>query len=139
VTTWSQVFLGVIAIATLATAIVQVGVLVAAGLVVLRVGRLLEKVERELQPAFAQVNAIGRDAARAVSLAAAQVERADKLFTDVTRRIDETLSVVQSTIVAPAREGKAVLSALRAALDVLREARRHRRSHRAEEEDALFI
>jgi hypothetical protein len=139
VTTWSQIFLGVIAVATLTTAIVQVGVLIAAGLLARRVQRLVETVERELQPTFAQVNAMGRDAARAVSLATAQVERADRLFTDLAQRVEETVATVQATIVAPAREGKALLHALRAAIDVLRDARRRRARHRAEDDDALFI
>ena len=34
---WTEVFLGIIAVATLATAIVQVGVVVAAGLLVRRI------------------------------------------------------------------------------------------------------
>ena len=139
-TTWSQIFLGVIALATLTTAIVQVGVLIAAGLVARRIERLVDKVERELQPAFAHVNAIGRDAARAVSLATAQVERADHLFNDLAQKVEETVASVQATIVTPAREGKALLKALRAAFDVVREARRHARArHRADDEDALFI
>jgi hypothetical protein len=140
VTTWSQIFLGVIAVATLTTAIIQVGVLIAAGLLARRVQRLVETVERELQPTFVQINAIGRDAARAVSLATAQVERADRLFTDLAQRVEDTVATVQATIVAPAREGKALWHALRAALAVLRDARRRARArHRAEDEDALFI
>ena len=139
-TTWSQIFLGVIALATLTTAIVQVGVLIAAGLVARRIERLVDKVERELQPAFAHVNAIGRDAARAVSLATAQVERADHLFNDLAQKVEETVASVQATIVTPAREGKALFKAFRAAFDVAREARRHARArHRADDEDALFI
>ena len=139
-TTWSQIFLGVIALATLTTAIVQVGVLIAAGLVARRIERLVDKVERELQPAFAHVNAIGRDAARAVSLATVQVERADQLFTDLARKIDQTAATVQATIAAPARQGKALLAAFRAVLGAVGDARRRARTrHRAEEEDALFI
>lgn len=138
-TTWSQIFLGVIAVATLTTAIVQVGVLIAAGLLARRVQRLVETVERELQPTFVQINAIGRDAARAVSLATAQVERADRVFADLAQRVEDTMATMQATIVAPAREGKALWYALRAALDVLRDARRARARHRAEDEDALFI
>ena len=139
-TTWSQIFLGVIALATLTTAIVQVGVLIAAGLVARRIGRLVDKVDRELQPVFAHVNTIGRDAARAVSLATARIERVDHLFNDLAQKVEETVASVQATIVTPAREGMALLKALRAGLDVVREARRHARArHRAEDEDALFI
>jgi hypothetical protein len=140
VSVWSEMFLGVIAVATLAMAIAQVGVLIAAGFLARRVARLMDHVERELQPAFGHVNAIGRDASRAVALATAQVERADRLFGDLSKRVDETLAAVQKSIVAPAREGRALFNALRAALDGLRDARRDARArHRAEDEDALFI
>jgi hypothetical protein len=140
VSVWPGVFLGVIAVATLAMAIAQLGVLIAAGLLARRVARLMDQVERELKPAFGHVNAIARDASRAVSMATAQVERADRLFSDLSERIDETLATVQKSIVAPAREGRALFNALRAMLEGLRQARRSARArHRAEDEDALFI
>ena len=108
---WSEVFLGVIAVATLAMAIAQVGVFITASLLARRVGRLMD-----------------------------QVERADRLFSDLSQKIDETLATVQKSIIAPAREGRALFNALRAVLDGLREARRTARTrHRAEDEDALFI
>ena len=55
--TWTVVFLGIIAVATLATAIVQVGVCVAAGLLTRRLGRLVDEVEREVKPILGHVNA----------------------------------------------------------------------------------
>ena len=136
---WSEVFLGIIALATLAMAVVQIGVLVAAGRAVRRLSRFVDHAERELQPLMGHLNTIGRDAARAASLATAQVERADRVFADLAQRVEDTMATMQATIVAPAREGKALWYALRAALDVLRDARRARARHRAEDEDALFI
>ena len=138
---WSEVFLGVIAVATLALAIVQVGVFVVAGLAVRRVTRLISTVEEELRPIFGHVNAIARDASRATALATAQVERADKLFADVAARVDQALNEVQASLGRPAREGRAVLSALKAAIQALRDVRRGGRARqgRSEDEDALFI
>lgn len=137
---WTAIFLGIIAAATLAMAIVQVGVIVAAGRLARRVERLADQVEHELKPLFAHLNTIGGDASRAVGLAAAQVERADRLFADLAQRIDQTLATIQGAIVAPAREGRAMMSALRAALDALREFRAGRSGQRrSEDEDALFI
>ena len=135
----AELFLAIIAVATLASAIVQVGVIVAATLLVRRINRLATQVEQELKPLFAHLNAIGRDASRAASLAVAQVERVDRLLGDATRKIEQTLNTVQATIVAPAREGLALLSALRAAMDVLRDRRGRARQRGGEEEDALFI
>ena len=101
---WSDVFLGVIAVATLAIAIAQVGVMVAAGRLARRVDRLTDQFEQEMRPLFGHLNAIARDAARAAALATAQVERADRLFTDLAARVEEGVASLQSTIGEPARE-----------------------------------
>lgn len=137
----TEVFLGIIAFATLAIALAQLGVVVVAGLAARRVAKLAETVEHELKPLFGHLNAIGRDASRAAALATAQVERADKLFGDVAVRVDEALNSVQETIGAPAREGRALLSAFRAAFQAIREIRQHGRARqgRPDDEDALFI
>src|SRR5262249_8316697 len=137
----TELFLGIIAVATLAIAIAQIGVIVIAGLAARRVARLTETVERELRPLFTHLEAIGRDASRAAALATAQVERADHLFGDVALRIEQALDSVQSTIETPAREGRALLSAFRAAFQAIREFRHNGRSRqgRGDEEDALFI
>jgi hypothetical protein len=139
VSRWAEVFLGVIAAATLAMAIVQVGLIVVAGRLARRVDRLTDQIENELKPLFTNLNAIGRDASRAVAVAAAQVDRADRMFTDVAARIEQTVTLVQSNIVAPAREGRAVLAAARAMVAALRDARSRARQGRGDDEDALFI
>jgi hypothetical protein len=137
---WRDVFLGVIAVATLAIAIAQIGVIIAAGLMARRVGRMVEQIERDVKPLFGHLNAIGADASRAVALATAQVERADKLFGEVAVRVEQTLNAVQTSINAPAREGRAMLGAFRAALQAVRELRHARaRQGRGDDEDALFI
>ena len=137
---WAVTFLGIIAVATLATAIVQIGVLLAVTRLVRRLGGLLERAEQELHPSFSHVNAIARDASRAAALATAQVERADHLFADVSQKVGEAVGAVHATILTPAREGMALMEALRAILDSFRDARRNSRARqRAEDEDALFI
>ncbi len=138
---WSEVFLGVIAAATLALAIVQIGVFVAAGLAVRRITKLIAKVEEEMRPIFGHVNAIARDASRAAALATAQVERADQLFSDVAARVDQALNDVQASLGRPAREGRALFSAFKAAFQAIRDMRQQGRGRQArgEDEDALFI
>ena len=139
--TLGEVFLGVIAVATLAMAIVQVGVIVAAGRLARRVEELADRLEQDVKPLFGHLNAIGRDASRAAALATAQVERADQLFSDVAVRIDQALNNVQNSLGMPAREGRALISGFKAALQALRELRQNGRSRqsRNEDEDALFI
>lgn len=138
---WTVVFLGVIAVATLVMAVVQIGVIVAAGRVARRVERLADQVEREVKPLIGHLNTIGAEAARAASLAAAQVDRADRLFADVAVRVDQALNSVQASIGAPAREGRALISAFKAAFQAVRDLRHNGRSRqsRSEDEDALFI
>lgn len=135
---WGEVFLGIIAVATLATSVVQIGVLVAAGRAAKRIDRLADRVERELGPLFASLNSIGEDAARAASLATAQVEKVDRLVGDAVQRLEETMDVVQTAVSAPAREGAALIAGLRAIVGSIR-APRDRRARHAEDEDALFI
>jgi hypothetical protein len=141
VTGWGEAFLGVIAVATLAMAIAQISVIVAAGRLARRVDQLAEQFEREIRPLFAHLNAIGRDASRAAALATAQVERADQLFGDFTARVEQLLASVQASLGGPAREGRALISAFRAAFQAIRELRQQAAARRArsEDEDALFI
>ena len=138
---WTDVFLGIIAVATLTIAIVQIGVIVAAGRLARRIDSLAEQFERDVKPLFGHLDAIGRDASHAAALAAAQVERADQLFADVALRIEQGLNTVQSTLGVPAREGRALLSAFKAAIHAIRDLRHNARARQAhaEDEDALFI
>ena len=135
----AELFLAIIAFATLATAVVQIGVLVVAGVLARRLFQLTERVEREMKPIFGHLDAIGRDTARATALAAQQVERADRLFGDLAYRVEETMGVVQKAANAPAREMSAIMIGIRAALDVLRQTRQNRPRGRGDDEDALFI
>jgi hypothetical protein len=141
VTTTAEVFLGIIALATLASAITQIGVIVAAGRVARRVERLADQFEQDLKPIFGHLNAIGRDASRAAALATAQVERADQLFSDFATRVEQAMDNVQTSIGTPMREGRALLTAFRAAFQAIRELRQNGRSRqsRSEDEEALFI
>ena len=138
---WPNLFLGVIAAATILMAAIQVGAAVFAIGLARRVNRVAEQIEQDVKPLLASLNAISCDAARVASLAAVQVERADRLFADLSQRVEQTLAIVQNSIVAPAREGMAVVSGLRAAMAAFRELRdsARSRSRRAEDEDALFI
>lgn len=137
----SDTLLAVIAVATLAMAIAQVGAFVIAGLAARRLAKLTSSVEQQLRPLFGHLDAIGRDAARAAALASVQVERADKLFAEIVVRAEHILTTVQSSIETPAREGRAIWVALRAVFDAVREMRQNSRARqgRGEDEDALFI
>jgi hypothetical protein len=135
----AELFLAIIAVATLLIAVIQVGVLVAAGLLARRITRLVEKIERDLAPVFGHLDAIGREATRAATLATRQVERVDQLFADVAGRLEHTMNDVQKAVQAPVGQATALLMGVRAAMTALRELRPARARRRADDEDALFI
>lgn len=139
---WNQVFLGVIAAATALMAVVQIGAIVVLARVALRVQGILATIQTDIRPLIARANAIAEEASRTATLATAQAQKIDRLMTDLTRRVDETSAVLQQAIITPAREGLAVMAALRAGFGVLaglgfRDLRG--RPGRADDEDALFI
>jgi hypothetical protein len=138
VTTWATVFLGIIAMATLVTAILQVVVLVAAAQLVKRVGRFVDIVEQDVRPIIANVGSIARDASRVASLAAAQVERADQMLSSTVHRLEDLLTHIQTLVTNTLREGNALMMAVRAVMAVIR-AFQGRRRRRGEDDDALFI
>jgi hypothetical protein len=142
----TEFFLGVIAISVLAMAIGQVVAVMLAARAMRQVGEAVGRVEETLRPIVANVQRISEDAARATSLATAQVERVERLMDDVVRRVDETLTTVQETIVAPARTGWAIFQGLRDAFGMFFDRgprasrpRAHGPSPGAAEDDASFI
>jgi hypothetical protein len=134
------VLLGVIAGATFVMAVVQVCLVVFAARMASKVEALSGRFELEIRPLIDQATAAAGNAARVSSLAVAQMERADRAFADMTRRIDDTASAIQGTLLAPAREGRALLAAIGAAVGALREGRKgRRRESDFEDDDPLFI
>lgn len=144
----SGLSLGIIAVATLVMALVQVGAIIALLRIAKQTQEVLVSVQRdvkplieEVKPLLAKVNAIADEASKTATVATAQAEKIDRLVTDLTRRVDETSAIVQQAIVIPAREGIAVVAGLKAAVAALRGfgdfRARTRRS--VDEEDPLFI
>jgi uncharacterized protein (DUF2236 family) len=116
----SEVFLGLIALALLAMAVGQVAAVVLATRAVRRLGDTVGRLERDMGPIITNVQAMSADAARATALAAAQVERAERLLNDAAQRVEDTMSTVQRTILGPARDGMAILSGIKAAFAAFR-------------------
>ena len=153
-TDWNLVFLGVIAAATLIMALIQVGMIVVAAGAAKKAQQAVEKAQAALATAqqtitsvrddirqlIAKANAIADEASKTAALATAQAQKVDRLVTDLAVRIDETSTLVQQAIVTPAREGMAIIAAVKATLGALRAgADWRRRASRSEEEDPLFI
>ena len=137
---WSDLFLGTIAVATLIMAVVQIGAIVVASRVARQAQQTLSGLHAEIRPLIAKASAVADEASRTAALAASQMQKIDALVTDLSRRVDETTTIVQQAIVTPAREGIAILAAVKAGLAAIRGIGDFRRgSSRAEEEDPLFI
>lgn len=137
---WSEAFLGVIALATVVMAVIQVGVIVGLRRTARRAEDLMSTVQQDVRPLIARATAVAEEASRTTALATAQAQKVDRLVTDLARRVDETAALVQHAIVTPAREGMALVAGLRAGLAAIRGFRERRERHRqAEEEDTLFI
>jgi tetrahydromethanopterin S-methyltransferase subunit B len=141
----TELWLGVIAVAVVVMAVLQVGAAVAALRLARRVDALTTEIQRGIKPVVSNLTSVSGDAARAATLAADQVARLEQLVGDLVRRADETMTTVQRFVQGPARDGAAVVAGVRAAIAALRGirdvSRRRRSTNRSmsEEEDSLFI
>ncbi len=133
--------LGLIAVSVLVMAIIQVAALVYAAKAAKRLESLSRQIERDVRPIFADLRTVSSEAARAVSLAAAQVDRADRLLTDLSTRLEQAFAMLQTSVIAPVREGMTLLAGVRALIAGIRELvdTRQGADSSVDEEDALFI
>lgn len=136
----TNLFLGIIAVAVLVMAVIQVAAVVFAMAAARRIGQVADRIEQDLRPVVTNLQAMTSEAARASRLAAAQMERADRMFADVSRRAEQVMTAIPS-LLGPAGKGFAFLNGIKAALAAIQELRRSGRRGGAnpDEEDALFI
>jgi hypothetical protein len=146
VTDTAELLLGVIAVSVLLMAVVQVGLIVAGLRVARRVDRIATEFETGVKPLIANLTSISAEASRAATLAAAQVERFDRVFVEMTAKVEQTLAAAQHFVTGPAQSGMAIVAGIRAAVTAIqgmRQATRRRSPGRPvsleEEEESLFI
>ncbi len=138
--TLAVVLLAVIAGATLIMALIQLAVVVFAARLARRVEAAVSRLEQDVRPVIASATAAAGHASRAAALAAAQAERADRVLGDLASRIDDTAATLQRGLLAPAREGRAVLAGVQAAAAALFSRRGLPASRRGgHDDDPLFI
>lgn len=137
----NDVWLGIIATAVAVMAVIQAGAIVVALRLANRMDRLASQWEQDIRPVMANIGKMTSEAARAASLAATQIESADRVFAECAQRVEQTVGAVQARVFGPAREGAALLAGIRAALAAFRDLREsgRRRGAAVEDEDALFI
>jgi hypothetical protein len=136
----TDIWLGIIAVAVLVMAVIQVAAIVFAMSAARRIGQVADRLEQNLNPVVSNLQTITSEAARMTTLAAAQVERADRMFADLARRAEQVMATVP-TLLGPAGKGLAFLNGIKAALAAIHELRRSSRRGAAhpDDEDALFI
>jgi hypothetical protein len=146
VTDTAELLLGVIAFALFVMALVQVGAIIAGLRVARRVERLATDIDSSVKPLIANLTSLTAEASKAANLATAQVERFDRVVSDLVVRLEQTMAAAQQFVTGPAKEGMAIVAGVRAAMSAfhtLRESSRRRRATRAhtieEEEESLFI
>jgi hypothetical protein len=134
-------FLGVIAGSVLLMAVLQVVAIVFAARLARRLDAVVGRIERDIQPALQRLTAMSGEASRAATLAAAQVERVDRVLDELARRAEHTAASVQRALLRPQREGVAVVAGVRGFVSSLRDQRRTKRTRAAglDEDHALFI
>ena len=142
----AEALLGVIALAVAIMAIVQIGAIVAALRVARRVEHMATELETGIKPLLANLTTLSTEATKAATLAAAQVERFDRVFGELSANLHQTLAAAQRLMSGPAREGMALVAGIKAAASAfqrLRETSRRRTAARPgahdEEEESLFI
>ena len=140
----AELFLGVIALAVLVMALIQVGAIIAGLRLAKRVDRMADQLERDVKPLIANLTNVSSEAARAAAMASAQLERFDKVFSELTQRVDHTLAAAQEFVIGPARQGMAVMTGVKAMIDAfrgIRETSRRRTASRptVDDEESLFI
>lgn len=138
----AELFLGIIALATIVMTVLQIGMAIQGARLARRADRLFDELDRELRPLVGRLQTISADLGRITSLAVTQVERADQVFADLAQRLEHLLTAAEHAVVAPARQGFALLQGIRAGLAALRgvgAATARRVEAVGDDEEALFI
>ena len=117
----NEVFLGVIAVATLVMALIQVCLVIAGIIAVKRMHEMLLRVENTVKPVLAHVDDLVMDATASVAAVRVQIDRVEQQAVQVLKRTDQAVQRVQDYLVAPAREGMALAAGARALFGALGE------------------
>ena len=137
-TDWQVVFLGIMAVALVVMAVMQI----VTSLALLRASRQISDsvrdMQRDLRPLIDKATRMTDDAARLTAMALAQAERLDQVVTSLAARVEETVATVQDSIVKPMRQGGTAVAAFQAVLAAVREWKARSAASR-EDEGPLFV
>ncbi len=114
-TSWGETFLGVIAFATLVSAVLQAAVLIGAAVAVKRVSGLVTKIEERLEPTVARVDALGAQLSLIAESAVVQVAKVEKVVDNFAHQANRASGSIRAVV----REGDAVAAGARAVVSRL--------------------
>jgi hypothetical protein len=120
VDTLSNVFLGVIAVASLVQAMFVIALALAGRRLFAKLEELQERVDQQLDPVLGQVAKIARNVADVSETVVAQGQRVDAFVAETTDRLRETTDYVQRAVVkgaAPLVQIGALWSGIRRAFE----------------------
>ena len=130
------IWFGLIAVALIAMAVVQVVTAVQIARTAREVTRTAVELRQDLRPLIDKVSRIADDAARGTALAVAQVERIDRVVGAAAEQIESTLHTIKHAVIEPMRQGSMVMAVLKAVMSAFR---RPPRREAEEHEDPMFV
>src|SRR5262245_50957852 len=116
----SEVFLGVIAAATLIMALVQLGVVIAGIVAFKRMNEVIARVEESARPMLAHVDELVVDATESLAAVRAQLDRVERQTMHLLTSTDQAVNRVQNYLLAPAKQGIALAAGARALFGAFR-------------------
>jgi hypothetical protein len=119
--TWAVVFLGVIAVASLAQTAFLVALALASRRLARRVDEIHDRFERELRPSLERLARISRNLAEMSDLATLQARRIDGVLADTLDRVEEASGYLRRFLLrplGPLSSVAAVIKGLRKGMDV---------------------
>lgn len=111
---WTNVFLGVIAFATLMAAIAQVAVLIGVAKAAKRINVLADRAERAIEPTVHRIDELRAQVADVVARGAVQIERAERLVDDISHQAERVSTTLRGAATYPVRETSALVAGARA-------------------------
>jgi hypothetical protein len=138
VTDWQVVFLGIMAVALVVMAAMQLVMALALLRASREVAGAVRQIQRDIGPLIDKATRMTDDAARVTALTLAQLERIDQLAASLATRVEATVGIVQDAIAQPLKQGATVIAAFRAVSAVIREWQ-GRNSAARDDEDPLFV
>lgn len=138
----TETSLAVIAFAVVVMAVVQVVVALSAAKAARDAAQAIAALRKDMGPILDNARRASEDAARVAALALTNMERMSTFVDTTTAQVAETVELVRDAVMAPIRQGSALLAGLKAALSFFGD--RNRRSGSAkdtvpDEDESLFI